>query len=212
MRRNVIVLALLLLSPFTFGQNVVKYVNDGILKCKIKDYSSAISVLNKAINIDQDNSEAYYFRGVAKFEIGDYRSAISDFSKALDLNPNKLEAYYDRGIAKNRIGDYLGARNDFNKAKEINPSSSVDDYRQGHKPDFTINDTLKLFKGFKQPDFLKMFAYPDTISYVYIGGKPIYSNFEYYNKTDTCYLCFRLEELVGFASRKNGKSYSRGKW
>gem|GEM_PF-6675340 len=212
MKQYVFVLTLLILNLLSFGQNVNSYVNDGISKCKIGAYSNAISVLNQAITMDPKNSEALYFRGVAKFEMGDYRGAILDFSKAIALNPNKFEAYYDRGIAKKRIGDYLGAREDINKANEINPNSSVDDYRVGHKPDFTINDTIKLFQGLKQQDFLKMFASPDTVTYVYIEGKPLYSNFEYYNKTDTCFLSFKEEKLVGNASKKNGKTYSGVKW
>jgi tetratricopeptide (TPR) repeat protein len=50
----------------------------------IKNYDEAIRDLNKAIELDSQNSSFYYFRGVAYYHKEKYNEALRDFNKAAE--------------------------------------------------------------------------------------------------------------------------------
>ena len=50
-----------------------------------------------AIQYDENNYEAYYFRGCAKFNRGQYNKAIPDFEKAIELRPGYADAEFSLG-------------------------------------------------------------------------------------------------------------------
>jgi tetratricopeptide (TPR) repeat protein len=77
--------------------------------------------LNKAIELNPNYVEAYFYRGLEKFNLNDYWGAISDYNTAIEIDPNSYETYAYRGVAKFQLKDNSGALNDFNKAIEINP-------------------------------------------------------------------------------------------
>jgi tetratricopeptide (TPR) repeat protein len=80
----------------------------------IDDYSSSISDLTKAIELEIDNSDFYFTRAQAYFKIKDFKNAIYDFEKALELNPEITNSEYIYSeIAKCYVG--IG---DFEKALE----------------------------------------------------------------------------------------------
>lgn len=84
----------------------------------IKDYTNAIE-------IDPNNSFAYYKRGTLKFTLGDKEGAIRDYSRAIEIDPKYANAYNNRGVAKFALGDKEGAIKDYTKAIEINPICSL---------------------------------------------------------------------------------------
>jgi tetratricopeptide (TPR) repeat protein len=207
MRRGQLILIILLLGINCFGQNTDKVVNDGVLKCKLRDYRNAVIVLNQAIKNNPNSYDAFYFRGVAKSELRDYKSAVSDFTKAIELKPGNINAYYERGIVRKRLGDYSGARSDFAKGKEINPASSFSDYREGHRPSFTLSDTVyyKSLHGISRERFLNKYSVPDSIDVFEKRGFDLYSFF-YFHVHDTCWIYFTgnsLQSIMYFNGSQN---------
>src|ERR1700757_1299282 len=84
------------------------------LKCRIKDYASAIEDYNKAIELSpKDATEflysTYFARALAKAELKDYEGAIDDFTKAIAQNPVYGSTFNDRGYSKYLLGNYAGA-------------------------------------------------------------------------------------------------------
>ena len=77
---------------------------------KIKNYKSAISDFNLAINLGYKKGDIFVRRGVVKSRIKDYINAIKDFIKALnskDLeNEDMAIAYLEQAWAYIRIGEY----------------------------------------------------------------------------------------------------------
>jgi len=47
----------------------------------------AESLLNKAIEADPINPEAYFYRGKTRWQNGNLTAALNDFQKTLDINP-----------------------------------------------------------------------------------------------------------------------------
>jgi len=90
----------------------------------------AISILNKAIELDPNLADAYYYRGRLKYDYErkkinekpeeiDFSDAIYDFTKAIELDPNIGNAYYYRANAKGELGDMDGGCSDWRKAANL---------------------------------------------------------------------------------------------
>ncbi|MEB2776790.1 hypothetical protein SYJ56_15800 [Algoriphagus sp. D3-2-R+10] len=82
----------------------------------------AIKYLNKAININPNDYEAYLLRGQIKTG---YEGLI-DLNKAIDLNPLDAGIFYARGQQKTQLNNYYGALDDFHKALELDNFRSVE--------------------------------------------------------------------------------------
>ena len=95
-------------------------------KCK-----EAIVYYNKAIELDPNNSAAYYNRGSLKINLNEYEEAIKDFNKAIELDHNYLYAYNNRGNVKYKLGQYEEAIKDYNRAIELDNNDSIAYYNIG---------------------------------------------------------------------------------
>lgn len=64
------------------------YLNEGAAHIYRKDWSTALTALNKAIELQTDDIfAAYYNRAIARENTGDVPGAYFDFQKALELKP-----------------------------------------------------------------------------------------------------------------------------
>lgn len=69
------------------------YLNRGAAHIYKKDFTSALTDLNTAIDLGtQDVFAAYYNRAIAKENTGDVQGAYFDFKKALELKPDFRQA------------------------------------------------------------------------------------------------------------------------
>jgi tetratricopeptide (TPR) repeat protein len=80
----------------------------------------------KALNIDPDFSEVYFYRSKASIYLStnpNYYIIIEDLTKAINIDRNNWQAYSWRGFIKSyqEINDTQGAIDDLTKAIEINP-------------------------------------------------------------------------------------------
>ncbi|MEN6389199.1 MAG: tetratricopeptide repeat protein [Syntrophomonas sp.] len=64
------------------------YFNRGVSFIQIQEFDKAISDLNKYIEQDAKNAEAFNWRGVAYYRLGKKDEAIADFNQALSIRPN----------------------------------------------------------------------------------------------------------------------------
>ena len=79
-----------------------EYFRSGVKAGQRGQYSEAIEDFTKAIELNPDYAEAYYFRGLYLLQPRrDYNhaiKAIKDFTKAIELNPDDAETYHFRGF------------------------------------------------------------------------------------------------------------------
>jgi tetratricopeptide (TPR) repeat protein len=68
------------------------YLNAAINELSAGNLTEAEALLNKAIEANPQNAEAYFNRGKVKRQRGNFSEAINDFQKALDINPNYNQA------------------------------------------------------------------------------------------------------------------------
>lgn len=91
---------------------------------EMKDFVQATHLFDMAINIENNNSDYYFYRGCAKFNLGkndsgQYKKAILDFNKAIALKNNNSDYFFYRGQTKYFLKQYEEAILDFDKAIEL---------------------------------------------------------------------------------------------
>ena len=93
--------------------------NSGVDKYYQGDYQGAIADYDKAIEIDPQFEDAYYWRASAKTKLGDHQGAIADWTKVIELIPKSGLSglsYRNRGVDKAWIEDHEGACVDWKEA------------------------------------------------------------------------------------------------
>ncbi len=104
---------------------MVYYSNRGAYYSSLKSYEKAIDDLNKAIELDPNNSQFYLDRVNRYLSLMSYEKAIDDCNKAIELDPNNAEFYLGRGICYFFLKSYDKAIDDLNKAIEFDPENSI---------------------------------------------------------------------------------------
>ena len=112
----------------------------------------AIADFDKAISLNPNLAEAYYYRGIAqrqlksspefretyvqaltvrgiaRLQLGDHQGAIADLNYVIAHDPDSSVAYLHRGLARLSLGQTRIARADFKQASNLEPSLDVADY------------------------------------------------------------------------------------
>lgn len=84
------------------------------------DFGSALSALDAAVAIDQDDPDARYNRGLAHLGLSRFADAEADFSRLLRDDPNDAGAYLQRAKAR-RETNPRGALADLDDAIRLSP-------------------------------------------------------------------------------------------
>ncbi|NQU34218.1 MAG: tetratricopeptide repeat protein [Bacteroidetes bacterium] len=86
-------------------------------------YTRAINMFSKLIELYPDNKRAYYNMGyIYLVEFEDFENAQAMFEKSVALSPGFVEAVYNLGRTKEAKGDYEGAYEQYRKSLEILPN------------------------------------------------------------------------------------------
>lgn len=104
-------------------------VKEGIKKNLDSDFKNALNILNKAIDYDNANAEAYFNRGNVNFNLFDYKAAMADFDKAIELNQNYADAYYNRGNLEFILGNKDSACADYKRSEKLGKVNIKDNTR-----------------------------------------------------------------------------------
>jgi clan AA aspartic protease (TIGR02281 family) len=94
-----------------------------IAKCyfELGDYDQALSVVNNAINMNNEDFDLVMLKGNIYNEMGDYAKAISQLDYYIEKNPKGFFGYYRRGWYKDEANDVAGAIDDYSMAIIIEP-------------------------------------------------------------------------------------------
>lgn len=100
------------------GQNVeyVLRASEGIedLVCEqlpaenedsLNEIEQAIVILNRAVRLNKDNSQAYYYLGKANCLLGNHAEAAKNFEQYTHVRPNNPLGYIGLGFAQEQVGN-----------------------------------------------------------------------------------------------------------
>ncbi len=91
-------------KPPAITEDALAYLNNGIDLYRKEKYDEAINELSRALAINGNLAEGYYFRGLAYYEKGNYDRAIDDWEAALRINPNNANTKQTLEIARQERG------------------------------------------------------------------------------------------------------------
>ena len=80
---------------------ISNFIEAGKISCapgNFHSYEYAITVLNEALALNDDNAEAHNLRGQAYFNLEKYDEALKDFNKVIQLDSNYTDAYRGLGF------------------------------------------------------------------------------------------------------------------
>jgi len=119
--RSVLLLSFAILLFSCNQESATFHFKNGLAKYNLEDFYGAIKDLDKAINLKNDHTEAYYCRAICYINTDDPDKAITDFDKVIELDPAYEDAYLNRAFyIKDKKGDYKGSIEDYNKYIKLN--------------------------------------------------------------------------------------------
>lgn len=140
------------------------YVNSADLYFSVyRNYSKAIIMYTKAIQLDSNSSSLYSSRGTSYYQLGQYADAITDYSRALAINPKITEVMIARGDANAKAKRYEDAINDYTAALLNQPESALSFLGRGIVY-YRINRYRKALKDLSQSSALTPLS-PDSFYY-----------------------------------------------
>ena len=114
-------------EPDIKNKDLVKssYKRELINKTKLEisndEFDSAIETCKRAIELDKNFLDAFYFTGIAYSKKNDNDMAIKSFEKAVSLDPNHIDSWNNIGIAYEHQNNLEKAKQAYEKTLEINP-------------------------------------------------------------------------------------------
>jgi tetratricopeptide (TPR) repeat protein len=86
------------------------------------DLEGIVKFSDQALEINKDDSTAYYMRGIAYSEMGDSQKAIDDLYASIETNPSSMKgAYYMIGQIEWKRGNIKAAIEAFETVYDIDP-------------------------------------------------------------------------------------------
>lgn len=100
--------------------NAEYYYNRGIMLFEhFNQLDSAISDMDKTIELDVTSWAAFHNRGYYNYLLEKYDKVMPDLNKAIELKSDFPNTYMLRAILKDKLGDRNGACSDFKKAETL---------------------------------------------------------------------------------------------
>jgi len=94
-------------------------LHKGALVATYGNDKAAIAYFQRAIELDPENSEAYFQRGISLGELGQYEEAVASIDKAINMGHRKGLYLYGKGRVYLLSGDEASALEDFKAAAAL---------------------------------------------------------------------------------------------
>ncbi|MCS6917434.1 MAG: tetratricopeptide repeat protein [Chitinophagales bacterium] len=131
--------------------NYLVAVADACVNAEYPDYNRAVSLLQKAIEINNKNAEVYWLLGRAYEGMGVSRTgdAVSSYERATELNPSYAKAYTRLGRIWRDAQRGEFSKNNFDKALAADPNFPPA-YRERAELFYLIGQTEKAAQDYQQ--------------------------------------------------------------
>jgi predicted O-linked N-acetylglucosamine transferase (SPINDLY family) len=93
----------------------------GLIAYQVRQYPTAIQLIDEAIRIDPGYADAYANRGITLHAMHQYQPAVESYDRAIALRPNSPDACNNRANALYALGQYLLALQSCDQAIAFRP-------------------------------------------------------------------------------------------
>jgi cytochrome c-type biogenesis protein CcmH/NrfG len=112
------------------GQSVAPVQSSPIPQANV-DLSAGIAMLEKAVEANPNDVNAWIQLGNNYFDTNQYEKSIQAYGKSLALNPNNANVWTDMGVMYRRSGRPQEAIQSFDKAIEVDPQHKTARFNKG---------------------------------------------------------------------------------
>ena len=130
-QRNLWLAIFLFICGITQAQTVHDFYLSALAKDSAKNYTGALTDLDKALTVSQNNDSLHILRAKIEAESNNFKEAYAEINEVIKHNSNYFEAYLLRGIIKAKSGNFEGAVYDFTKSIKLNTTSAKAYYNRG---------------------------------------------------------------------------------
>lgn len=129
---TIFVISVILLAPLSItGQtSAIDYLRYAVEATENGDYTGAIVLCDRSIELNNSNELAFYHRAYNRFLLGDFKGVIDDTTKAIELNDRLADSFLLRAEAKLKTGDRMSAFADYNRARRLDGSITITHFAQ----------------------------------------------------------------------------------
>lgn len=117
------------------GSNITSVIDflfaKGVKAKERKEYEKSIQYFSDVLELENNNSNAYFFKAFAEGEMGMHKEAMKNYDKVILLDPGSVSAFYNRGLENHNLGKYEEAIKDYDEAILLNPSYVSAFYNRG---------------------------------------------------------------------------------
>ncbi len=106
-------------------EDVGSLVSTALKMIEMRDWASAISALDRAIELSPDNAMLYVYRATAQSLSGNYAAAELDARKAIELDPRNAPAHEALAWSLLRQGRYQEAVDAASRAIQLDPQAAM---------------------------------------------------------------------------------------
>jgi tetratricopeptide (TPR) repeat protein len=147
---GILIILLFFIGIFYFYSKISNSPEYYIKKSKTEyydkgDYKNALIQLNKAIELNPSNANAFYDRALVKEKLNYYEDAVQDLDKAIKLKPSSIDYYFARIRANYSLGNHAGIIDDCNKITSFDTTAETQAIVYNYRG--LVKNQLKNYKG-----------------------------------------------------------------
>jgi tetratricopeptide (TPR) repeat protein len=102
--------------------NSKTYRRRGIAYLNLGQLDDALTDLTQAIELDDEDVEAYFTRGTLRgYYRDDFTGALADFERIMEIDPDYANAYMLHGAIQSQLENYAEAIDDYTRYLELEP-------------------------------------------------------------------------------------------
>ena len=114
-------------APTQDTENAKEHIEAAATYYADGEYDKAIIELEKVIELEPDNVDAYTNLALSYFKNGDYENAAAVWTEVINFEPEKADAFFERGTSYFNLKKYEQAIADFTQAIDLG-SNDADAY------------------------------------------------------------------------------------
>ncbi len=113
-----------------------------------KQYTEALPLLKKVLELDDSIQQAHYYIGIVLFQEGKYNEALEPLNKVIELDPENAQAYRILAAVYEKLGKTAESQKYTKLAQDKGGKTAIDAYNEGVTA-FNAGETEKALASFK---------------------------------------------------------------